>query len=133
MTDIISKINEIEDLDNLEGVSDEEIAEAEKTLGLIFAEEYREILLNFGCISFCGHDWTGLGFDEEGNVIDETKRERELNKAFPANMFVLENAGIDGIIIASDETGVVYKVKYDECTKLCDSISEYIDWCLNED
>ena len=50
----------------------------------------------------------------------------------PAKFFVLENAGIDGIIIAANEFGEVYQVQYDEHKKIHDSILAYLEWCLRE-
>lgn len=129
---VIEKIEGIEDLDNLEGVSEEEIDKAEQELELLFPVEYRAILLKYGSISFFAHEWTGLGFEGEGNVVTMTQRERELNEKLPAKFFVLENAGIDGIIIAANEFGDVYQVQYDGYKKIHDSIHEYLEWCLRE-
>ena len=129
---VIEKIEGIEDLDKLEGVSEEEIDNAEQELELLFPAEYRAILLRYGSISFFAHDWTGLGFEGEGNVVTMTQRERELNEKLPAKFFVLENAGIDGIIIAANEFGEVYQVQYDEHKKIHDSILAYLEWCLRE-
>ena len=131
--DIITKIEGIEDLDKLEGVSEEEIDKAEQELQLLFPDEYRAILLKYGCISFGSHEWTGLGFEGEGNVIEMTKRERELNEKLPAKIFVLENAGIDGIIIAVNEFGDVFQHQGAESKKIHDSILEYLEWCLRNE
>ena len=122
------------------GCSDEQITNAQKTLDMVFPQEYVTYMREFGSICFFGHEFTGLGWRQNGeentgyrNVVTMTLREREINENFPQKMLALENAGIDGIIITVDESGAVYEVQYDECTKLCDSISDYIDWCLNED
>ena len=130
---ILAKINGIEDLDSLDGVSEEEIAEAERTLGLRFAKEYRAILLHFGSISFFAHEWTGLGFEGEGNVIEMTQRERMLNENLPAQLFVLENAGIDGIIICANEFGDVFQMQGGQSKRIYGSISKYLDWCLRNE
>ena len=127
---IIEKIEGIEDLDKLEGVSEEEIDKAEEELKLLFPEEYRAILLKYGSISFGSHEWTGLGFEGEGNVVSMTQREREVNEALPAKLFVLENAGIDGIVIAANEFGDVFRYQGGESKKIHGSILEYLEWCL---
>ncbi len=128
--DIIAKIEGIEDLDRLEGVSEAEIDKAEQELQLLFPDEYRAILLKYGSISFGSHEWTGLGFAGEGNVIEMTQRERELNKELAGKLFVLENAGIDGIIIAANEFGDVFQYQGGESKKIHGSILEYLEWCL---
>lgn len=37
------------------------------------------------------------------NVVLVTKRERKLDEAIPNNLYVIENTGLDGIIIWQDE------------------------------
>lgn len=129
---IIEKIGGIADLDKLEGVSEAEIAKAEQELGLLFAKEYRAVLLNFGCIDFGPHEWTGLGVEGECNVVSLTQRERELNDSLPQKMIVLENAGIDGILICVNEFGEVYQVQPGRCEQIHGSVSEYLDRCLQD-
>lgn len=140
MSDIIEKIGRLRNLMTMIGCSDEQITNAQKTLDMVFPQEYVTYMREFGSICFFGHEFTGLGWCRNGNenigdrnVVTLTLQERELNDDFPPKMLALENAGIDGIIITVDESGAVYKVQYDECTKLCDSFSDYIDRFLNED
>lgn len=128
--DILARLAEIDGLECSGGVSEEEIDKAEQTLQLLFPAEYRAILLKYGSIGFFAHEWTGLGFDGEGNVINMTQRERELNAGLAEKLFVLENAGIDGIIIAANEFGDVFQVQHDSCKQIHDSILEYLECCL---
>ncbi len=74
-----------------------------------------------------------MGLNVEGylNVVTATQRERDLNPDFPAGYFVLENQGIDGLVVAVDEEGRVYSIQYKTKKMICNSISEYLDLCLN--
>lgn len=128
--DILARLEKIDGLECSGGVSEEEIDAAEQALQLLFPPEYRAILRKYGSIGFFAHEWTGLGFDGECNVITMTQRGRELSEGLAEKFFVLENAGIDGIIMAANEFGEVFQVQHDKCKQLYDSILEYLEQCL---
>ena len=130
MSEIVNRIREIDDLWNTTGCSLEQIDEAQRALDLVFPIEYVEYVREFGCIDFFATEWTGLNIEGDCNTVKATLFERELNPDFPKKMFVLEKAGIDGKIVAVDEKGKVYLVEYDKCTKIHDSILEYLERCI---
>ena len=131
MSDIVSKMKLIEDLGVMEGCTEEQVAEAQQALGLTFPPEYVAYVREFGCIDFWGTEWTGLNVGGMFNTVAATLQERELNPDFPANMFVLENLYIDSKVAAVDEAGKVYLVQYSSCSELCDSISAYLELCVD--
>ena len=131
MKDIVSKIEKIEKLFHARGCSNEQVEEAEKKLGLTFPEEYISYVRKFGAISFYATEWTGLNVSGRINVVDATMQEREINANFPKNCFVLENQAIDGMITAVNSEGSVFLVQYGKIMPLCNSISEYLDQCVN--
>ena len=53
---------------------------------------------------------TGVTTHERLSVVSVTKKERNMNSNIPANMYVIENITIDGIIALQDETGKVYTI-----------------------
>jgi hypothetical protein len=63
-------------------------------------------------------------------VVDATKQERKINKDFPRNCFVVENQGIDGLIIAADENGNIYSVNYDKKELIYNSLVDYLHSCV---
>ena len=106
----------------------EQIIEAEKELGLNFAEDYTNYVEKYGAISAKGIELTGVTTCERLNVISVTKRERNMNPNIPANMYVIENIAIDGLIALQDEIGKVYTVTPNKTPKLSyNSLSEYIE------
>jgi hypothetical protein len=131
---IIEKIKKIDDLDIISnnGASEEQILRAEKRLELKFPEEYKNYVKEFGAISFLGNEWTGLNIDGYLNVVNMTEEERALNKFFPKKYFVIENIGVDRMLIISNEKGEIYTIQYDKIKFLCNSLSEYLDICLEE-
>ncbi|WP_454953536.1 SMI1/KNR4 family protein [Fusobacterium hwasookii] len=130
MTLIIEKINKIEKLYHTEGCSFKQIKEAQQELGITFPDEYIDIIKKYGTISFYGTEWTGLNVEGYLNVVSTTKQEREMNSAFPLDCFVLENQGIDGLIIICNEKGEVFSIQYSKIEKIYSSISDYLDECI---
>lgn len=131
---IVEKVKKIKDLDvnPKGGASEEQIERAEKRLGLKFSKEYKEYLKEFGMISFYRTEWSGLNIDGYFNVVNMTEDEKALNKYFPEKHFVVENIGVDSIFIISNEDGKIYSIQYDKIEFLCNSLSEYLDICLNQ-
>lgn len=79
--------------------NEETIKEAEIKLGRTFSSEYKKYLLKFGSISFANTELTGLNIGKYVNVVDVTLREMRLNSNFPKNCVVLENIGVEGLLI----------------------------------
>ena len=127
MSKIVEIINNLPDLLPLKPATDIDIKDAEIQLRVSFNEEYREYLLAFGAIMADGIELTGIAKSAHRNVVNQTKQERELNPKIPNNMYVVENTGVDGIIIWQDTTGEIYQSSPNkEPKKIADSLSEYI-------
>lgn len=130
MSDIVEKIKKIDGLYHAKGCSVKQLNEAESELNIVFPEEFIEYVREFGAISFFATEWTGLNVNGHLNVVEVTKKERNLNCSFPRNCFVLENQGVDGILIICNEKGEVFSIQFDNVKKIYDSISEYLDECI---
>ena len=128
MTGIIQKLRDLSSFCSLAGVSAEQISNAEKTLALHFADDFREYLLAFGIASSDGHEFTGICNSKRLNVVDVTLAERRINPTIPQDWYVLEEASIDGIIIWQSGTGEVYQSQLGrESVKIADSFCDYLD------
>lgn len=130
MSMIIEKISKIKKLYHAKGCTFKQIKEAQAELGITFPEDYMDIVKEYGAISFYGTEWTGLNVDDYLNVVSVTKQEREMNSSFPSDCFVLENQGIDGLIVICNEVGEVYSLQYSKIEKIHDSIASYLDECI---
>lgn len=127
MSKIIDVINDLEDLIATGAADENSIAEAEKELGLKFADEYKEYLAEFGSVLAEDVEITGIAKSKNRNVVMVTKREWELNPQVEHNMYVVENLAIDGIIIWQDEAGKIYESTPNKMVKkVADSLVEYI-------
>ena len=128
MKDIIQIISNLEDMRFIKRASMKQIIEAEKKLGVSFADDYTKYVEKYGVISARGIELTGVTTHERLSVVSVTKKERNMNSNIPANMYVIENIAIDGIIALQDETGKVYTITPNGTPKLSyNSLSEYVE------
>ena len=128
MSDIITVLNQLEEFDFMNGASEEDIVKAETALGLKFAPDYRRYLSEYGRASGDGHELTGIVKSPRLNVVDVTMRMRKKFKNIPADAYVLEELGIDGIVIFQALNGTVYEATPESpFNKAADSFSEYLE------
>lgn len=129
MTDLINILKESDDYVTLgKVVSDSEIQAAENQLGLKFSEEYKNYTRAVGSACADGHEFTGVVDVPRLSVVQATISERERNTNIPADLYVVERLGIDGIIIGQDAAGTVYQTERDgSAEKIADSLAEYLE------
>lgn len=127
MRDIIQEIQAFPDYIGAAGCDIKAIETAEKKLKLRFAEDYRRYLQIIGLAMFNGHEMTGISTSSRLNVVNVTEREREKNSVVPANLYVVEETNIDGIVVWQDEGGQIY-FSQPNCVpeKKHDSLAEYL-------
>ena len=130
MSNIINRIKSIKHVEFSKGATKEQIRDAEKTLQLKFSKDYSDYLNVFGCISFFGTEWTGLNGADYLNVINATVAARETYSDFPINMFIIEDLGFDGYLILSNSKGAIFEWQYGNCTKIHNSLEDYLNECL---
>ena len=130
MSAIVELISKVDGLKSVGGCTKEQIDEAQSKLDLIFPEEYKEYLEKYGVIRFKGVELCGLNIDGYLNVVEATEQEKQVNKAFPAKMFVIEDLGVDARLIVGDEKGNIYILQRDRKKLICSSFKEYIEKCM---
>ena len=117
----------LQDLLPLKPATEEQIRDAEQQLKLFFSDEYKEYLAEYGAIIADGIELTGIAKSEHRNVVNVTNTERGLNSNVPNSMYVIENTGIDGIIIWQDENGYIYSTQPRLAPqRIAESMAEYI-------
>ncbi len=135
MSDFIEKIK-ASGLAAGRGCTEEQLMDAQKTLGLTFPQDFADCLRAFGIID----GWTGIGqyprtgkeISKEDNTVTRTLMEREVNPDFPKNLFIIYDTGYETICFAADENGKVYFVEDDFCEQRYDSLSEFLDYYIHE-
>lgn len=110
------------------GASEKEIALAEFSLGVRFADDYREYLEKFGMAQMHGRELTGIGIVDHLDVVDVTRECREYTPDLPLSWYVVEDLGFDGRTVWQDQDGTVYLVSPEgEAVKLANCLQEYIE------
>lgn len=108
------------------GVTSEEISDAETSLNLTFAEDYKLYLSIFGQVEAEGIELSGLSNKRLTSVVQLTKNERKM-LAIPPKHYVIENIGIDGLIYTQDATGAVFQLLPNRpVVKVAESLLQYI-------
>ena len=90
------------------GVTIQEISDAEARLGVSFSEDYAEYVSAFGYAAVNGHELTGICEHPRLNVVSVTEAERGCGHGEMPNWYVVERLGVDGLLAWQDEKGVVY-------------------------
>jgi hypothetical protein len=126
MSDIITVIANLKGLISLRGVSKEAITAAEQKLGLSFAKDYKEYLERYGLISARHIEITGITDSKRLNVVDVTRLQKESNQ-IPPDMYVIDETGIEGIIILQNEKGEIFELQnHRRVKKIYDRLSDYL-------
>lgn len=125
--DVIQAINGLDHLCALLPASPSAVSEAEQALGLRFASDYKAYVLQFGAISACGIELTGVTTSRRLDVVAVTKQERAWNSCIPLDMYVIENLATDGLLILQDASGAVYAAApLGKPHKVFDSLTAYV-------
>ena len=112
---------------SLSGVSDDDIREAEDSLGLKFAKEYKDYLLSYGVARGANHELTGICNSSRLNVINVTVEERVNNPIIPNCYYVIERLNIDNAIVWQSPRGKIYlTVGQSKPKKIANSLVDYI-------
>lgn len=128
MSRIVDVINSLNKVLALKPASTNDIDSIEIELALPLSDEYKEYLLNYGAIMADGIELTGFAKSKFRDVIQVTKREWANNPKVGHKLYVIENEGIDGIIIWQDSSGKVYESSPNRgATIIANSMSEYIE------
>lgn len=109
------------------GATEKQIKEAENKLGLTFSDEYKAYLLEFGCVSMYEHEFTGLNCSKRLDVVEVTLEQRDFISNIPLDLYVIEEANIDGIIICQNNSGEVFCVSPNSVpNKISNSFEQYV-------
>ncbi|MGE7673450.1 SMI1/KNR4 family protein [Lysinibacillus sp. NPDC094403] len=115
-----------EDITTVGAIDDDIIVQAEKELDMVFPNSYRKIVKQYGVISAGTDEIFGLGVSGYLNVIETTKEERILANGDLDKYVVIQNLGVEGILIVVDENDNVFEFVNGEFTNLFSTTEEYI-------
>ena len=103
------------------------VEKAEAELELSFSDDYKALATQYGAISYRGHNLSGISPYPGNDVVSLTKENRTYNSKVPMNLYVVEEAHIDGIVIWQDSSGRIYQTQPNTAPKLIfDCLYDYI-------
>ena len=91
------------------GAETQKICEAERNIRTVFAQDYRQVLRKYGIIAYDGHELTGITDNPNLSVVHSTLRQRQLDPRIPSSWYVIEETGMDGIIVWQSPGGTIYE------------------------
>lgn len=113
-------------LKNAEGADIKSVRDAEKMLGVQFSDEYIDFLLHVGACIYQNHYIIGISQFPDMKVVEVTMEARGLNRV-PQGWYVIEDAGIDGIMVWQDKTGAVFQTKPGaDPVRIAESLKDYV-------
>ena len=127
MEDILDAIERMDLFYHGTGAKAEQIAQAEDSLGIRFADDYRKICEKYSICSPVGHELTGLTNVKRYDVVNVTLQERKSNPILLSSLYVLEKLDIDGVVVWQSSDGSVYQtINGHEIMKLTSNLMEYL-------
>lgn len=111
MQDVAEQMKAMPDFCGGNGAPQKDIDAAQSTLGVCFSDEYLAYLRAFGVARVGSHELTGVSGIARLDVVRVTQRERALNPDVPSNWYVVEDTGIDDIVIWQDESGRIHQTE----------------------
>lgn len=123
--DLVWMIGRLKDLETGTPAADEQVREAEETLGLTFAKEYTAYLKAYGLASGRDVKLTGITRKVGRGVVPATLSARKMNPGIPGNMYtVMEDAEAS---VLQDGDGCIYLSWLDKEPEWeCNSLAEYL-------
>lgn len=127
MKSIVETIQSLPSMISFKPAANGEIINAQIELRVSFAEEYKSYLSTFGAIVAEGIELTGIAKAKHRDVVLVTKQEWDMNGNVPHTMYVIENTGVDGIIIWQSSEGKIYRTTANsQPVQIAESMTEYI-------
>lgn len=114
------------DITTVGPIDEDVIAQAENDLNIAFPSSYKEIVKQYGVISAGTDEIFGLGVSGYLNVVESTKEERTLANGELDKYIVIQNLGIEGILIVVDENDNIFEYANGAFANLFSTTEEYI-------
>lgn len=126
MKNVVEILKNAPDYIGSDGRSEEVVHQSEIDCKTEFADDYKDYLREIGLASFDGHELTGITHSDRLDVVSVTEKQHELNRIIPADWYVIEEAGIDGIVIWQNRKGEIFLASAGKPEKIADSLADYI-------
>ena len=128
MSDFLKKIMQMKGFCSSGAMEMDRVLSFEKVIDVRFANDYKRVSLEFGCLSVSGHELTGICDSKRLSVADVTLNNRKRDSEVPHDWYVIEELHIDGVVAWQDSSGDIYlKSPTTKAKKICGSLCEYLE------
>lgn len=108
------------------GISSKLIQNAETTLNLNIAPEYKSVLEKYGSLFVKGEEFLGID-NENYDIVKATQEARTSDEKLPKNVYVIENTAIEGILIVQSSAGEIFSYQPNSKLQLlASSLEDYL-------
>lgn len=127
MANIIDYIKSLTTARFTKPVSQGLIVKSECSLGVTFANDYTLLLRNFGGLMYNHNEILGLNAEHDNDCVSYTLEAREEDDTIPVDMYVISDAGIDGILYLQSHNGKVFQhAPFGDCIIKADSLEDFL-------
>jgi len=127
----IKELSVFSDFSSLDPATEAAVTDAERSLGVKFAPEYKDYLKTYGLAFAGGIEFTGLVDEERLNVVNVTNSARQY-RHIPQNMYVIYDTDIDNALILQDEDGLIYEWSNNHIKQVAANLLEFIQYETGE-
>lgn len=111
-----------------------DIERIESEIGFSLADEYKEYIKQYGVAFSNGHEFTGAIESKRLGVVNATNRFWSKAEYDRTQKYVVEEIGVDGVVILQDSNGYVYQAAPNiEPVFIFDSLADYFYSDLSEE
>ena len=103
------------------------INEAQEKLNIKFPEEIIEYISEFGVLSYRSNEINGLGTNSYLNIVNATIDARNTFTKFPNELFVIQDIGINDLLILSDSFNKIYEWNGDSYKLIFNSFYDFLN------
>ena len=125
---ILDVISNLRKMLHLTPASDFDVLNAEYDLGVKFADDFKEYVLEYGVITAENVEITGVCTSERLSVVYVTAKERKLNPAIPDDMYVIDSTGYEGLVVLQNSQGEIFSLGPSSTPKkIFNSLADYLE------
>ena len=128
---LVSKIEKTKGWGQALGCGDADIQHAQEDLGMVLPSDYKNLVKEYGAITFPEFRWFGLNVVDMYDVVVQTKAVKERVLNFPEKHFVLQ-VFYDETCAIVNESGEVFHLTADSCELVSKNLVAYFDRCLTD-
>lgn len=125
---IFDVISDLKCVRFLSPACESDISNAEKKMGIRFAEEYKKYTMVYGAIYNKEFEITGVCDSPKMDVMAVTLHKRLKDPNFPGDMYVVEDTGAEDLLVLQNQEGKIFSyIPELPPQQMFDSMAEFLE------